>query len=536
MAESHMSAYQHPYGSRRTVVYGCRGMVATTHPLAAHAGLRVLQQGGNAIDAAVAAAASLTVVEPTSNGIGSDAFAIVWTLGQLFGLNSSGPAPRGLTREWVRRQGLDIIQPFGWSPVTVPGAPAAWVALSERFGRISLSDSLAPAVELGRAGHPVAPTVAIGWSNAVTRFQTLLTGSEFAEWFRVFAKNGRGPYPGEVWYLTDHAATLEAIGATGGRSFYEGDIAERIAAYARATGGVMMVEDLAAFQPEWVVPLSVRYRGHDIWELPPNGQGLVALTALQILEGLAAGSEAERIHYQIEALKLGFADAAAYVADPRYMPWPADTFLSPAYAAERRALISDRAAIPTAGVPVPGGTVYLCTADGEGNMVSFIQSNYRGFGSGLVIPGTGIALQNRGELFTLDANHPNSLEPGKRPFHTIIPGFVTRDGKPLGPFGVMGGFMQPQGHVQVMSRVLDDQLNPQAALDAPRFYWREGNRVAVEAAMPDNIVEELRRRGHEVDIEPLSGGFGRGQIIWRDDDGVLAGGTEPRADGHVAVW
>jgi gamma-glutamyltranspeptidase/glutathione hydrolase len=313
-------------------------------------------------------------------------------------------------------------------------------------------------------------------------------------------------------------------------------VAEKIAAFARATGGVMTVEDLADFQPEWVAPLSVRYRGHDIWELPPNGQGLVALMALQILEGLHAGSVEERIHYQIEALKLGFADAAAYVTDPRYMPWPADTFLTPGYAAERRALISGRAVVPQAGVPVPSGTVYLCTADGDGNMVSFIQSNYRGFGSGLVVPGTGIALQNRGELFTLDGDHPNSLEPGKRPFHTIIPGFVTRDGKPLGPFGVMGGFMQPQGHVQVMSRVLDEGMNPQAALDAPRFYWREKNCVAVESTMPDHIVQDLRRRGHEVDIEPMAGLFGRGEIIWRDEDGVLAGGTEPRADGQVAVW
>lgn len=536
MTESHIGALDHPYGSRRTVVYGRRGMVATAHPLAAQAGLRVLQEGGNAMDAAVATAACLTVVEPTSNGIGSDAFAIVWTEGKLFGLNSSGPAPRGLTREWVRRQGLDAISAYGWSPVTVPGAPAAWAALSERFGRLTLSESVAPAVEIGRQGHAVSPTVAAGWARTVERFQTVLTGSEFHEWFRVFTKDGRGPRPGEVWRLPDHAQTLEAIGASGGRAFYEGALGEKIADFARQTGGVMTLDDLASFRPEWVAPLSVRYRGYDVWELPPNGQGLVALMALQILEGLSASSEVERIHLQIEALKLGFADAAAYVADPRFMPWPADTFLSPAYAAGRRALIGGRAAEPTAGVPVPSGTVYLCTADGDGNMVSFIQSNYRGFGSGLVVPGTGIALQNRGELFTLDENHPNSLEPGKRPYHTIIPGFVTKDGVALGPFGVMGGFMQPQGHVQVMARVLDDGLNPQAALDAPRFYWKEGNCVAVERTMPDVVVDGLVRRGHAVVIEPERGLFGRGEIIWRDEDGTLAGGAEPRADGHVAAW
>lgn len=536
MEEWNNSANAYPYASRRTVVYGRRGMVATAHPLAAQAGLRVMQEGGNAIDAAVAAAACLTVVEPTSNGIGSDAFALVWSEGRLHGLNSSGPAPRRLTRQWVAQQGLDKIPAHGWAPVTVPGAPAAWAVLADRFGRLPLSRSVAPAVEMARQGHPVAPTVARGWARTAEYFRDILTDPMFQEWFRVFAPNGRGPNAGEMWRLTDHADTLEAIGASKGEDFYRGAIAERIAQFARETGGVMEAEDLAGYQPEWVAPLPVSFRGHEIWELPPNGQGLVALMALKILSGMTSDSDEERLHHQIEALKLGFADAAAYLTDPRFMPWAPETFLTEDYAAQRRALIGARASVPTAGVPVPSGTVYLCTADGDGNMVSFIQSNYRGFGSGLVVPGTGIALQNRGELFSLDESHPNRLEPGKRPFHTIIPGFVTRNGKPVGPFGVMGGFMQPQGHVQVVSRVLEEGLNPQSALDAPRFYWREGNRVAVEASMPEALVEALQARGHEVDVEPMAGLFGRGQIIWRDDDGVLCGGTEPRADGQVAAW
>jgi gamma-glutamyltranspeptidase/glutathione hydrolase len=529
-------AVAYPYSSRRQVVFGRRGMVATAHPLAAQAGLEVMRQGGNAIDAAVAAAACLTVVEPTSNGIGGDAFAIIWHQGRLYGLNSSGPAPQGISVDWVKAQGYETMPAFGWPAVTVPGAPAAWAVLAERFGRLPLTRTLAPAIEVAREGHPVAPTVAFYWQRGVQRLSALLKTPEYAEWYRVFAPNGRGPYPGEIWRMPDHADTLELIAQTKAQAFYQGSLAERLVRFSQETGGIMAMGDLADYQPEWVQPLSTSYRGHDVWELPPNGQGLVALMALQMLDGLEPDNDAERLHFQIEALKLAFADAAAYLADPRYMPYPPEAFLHKTYGEARRGLIGPLAATPVAGHPVPSGTVYLATADAHGNMVSYIQSNYRGFGSGLVVPGTGIALQDRGELFSLTDGHPNRLEPGKRPYHTIIPGFLTRGGQAVGPFGVMGGFMQPQGHVQVLARTLDDGCNPQAALDAPRFYWREGRHVAVEPTMPPAIIDDLTRRGHEVEIEPELGLFGRGEIIWRSDDGVLAGGTEPRADGYVAVW
>ncbi len=511
-------------------------MVATSHPLAAQAGIQIMQEGGNAIDAAIAAASALTVVEPTANGIGSDAFAIVWSDGKLYGLNSSGPAPRHLTLDWMKSRGFAQPPAYGWGSVTVPGAPAAWAALSRRFGRLSLASALAPAVILAEIGHPVTDSVAAGWSRAVDRFKQALRGTEYQEWFRVFAPQGVGPVPGELWRLPDHAKTLRDIGETEANAFYRGTIAQTIVDFARKTGGVISMDDLGSFAPEWVEPLSVSFRGYEVWEMPPNCQGLIALTALGILEGLKPDSPEERIHYQIEALKLGFADGFAYIGDPTSMRESAQALLDPNYLRSRRALLGERAIQATAGRPPRGGTVYLATADGEGNMVSLIQSNYRGFGSGLVVPGTGIALQNRGALFSLDPGHPNCLMPGKRPFNTIIPGFVTCDGRPLGPFGVMGGYMQPQGHVQVICRALDQNLNPQAALDAPRFYWKEGNRVAVEASMPEEIVQSLRKRGHEIEVVPDPLPFGRGQIIWRDPEGVLQGGTEPRTDGHVAVW
>lgn len=536
MSDLNVNADAYPYGSRRTVVYGRRGMVATSQPLAAQAGLRAIEQGGNAIDAAVAAAAALTVVEPTSNGIGSDAFAIVWTNNQLYGLNSSGPAPWGLTVEWVKKRGWDAIPSYGWPAVTVPGAPAAWQALSSRFGRLSLTQTLQSAVDLARFGYPVSPTVAKGWCHSVEQYREVLTEECYREWFRTFASQNRAPEPGEIWRSLDHANTLEDIGKSEANAFYRGDLAEAMVKFSNDTGGVLALDDLGDFQPEWVDPLSVSFRGYDVWELPPNGQGLVVLMALQLLERLHPTTEEERVHYQIEALKLGFSDLDAHVGDLKSMHIGARELLKESYAVKRRSLIGSTAGIPKPGQPLSGGTVYLATADGEGNMVSFIQSNFRGFGSGLVVPGTGIALQNRGELFTLEEGHPNRLEPGKRPLHTIIPGFVTKDGVPMGPFGVMGGFMQPQGHVQVMSRVLEENMNPQAALDAPRFYWKEGKVVAVEPTMPMSIQAALKARGHQVEVEENLGLFGRGEIIWRSDDGVLCGATEPRADGQVAVF
>jgi len=529
---------EYPYPSQRNCVYAARGMVATSQPLAAQAGLAVLQQGGNAVDAAVATAAMLTVVEPTSNGIGSDAFALVWTGGRLHGLNSSGPSPRTLSATQLERAGLRAIPQHGFIPAMVPGAPAAWVELNRRFGRLPLTRVLAPAVDYAERGYPVSPTLGRYWQSAFAAYRKSLGGEVFRPWFDTFAPLGRAPAIGEVWRSPAHARTLRLIAETAGEAFYRGELAERTAAFSRQHGGFIRAEDLAAFRPEWVEPISVNYRGYDVWELPPNGQGLVALLALNILKGLdfAAREDAETYHRQIEALKLAFADGRRFLADPRSMDVAVSDLLSEAYAAERRKLIGDTALDPVPGQPPRGGTVYLAAADGEGNMVSYIQSNYMGFGSGVVIPETGIALNNRGCCFSLEPDHPNRLEPGKRPYNTIIPGFLTREGRPIGPFGVMGGFMQPQGHLQVIMNAVDFALNPQAALDAPRWQWIEGRTVELEHSVPAHIADALARRGHAVRWAMGSGGFGRGQIIWRQPDGVLVGGTEPRTDGQVAAW
>lgn len=528
----------YPYPSRRNCVFATRGMVATSQPLAAQAGLSILQQGGNAIDAAIATAAALTVVEPTSNGLGSDAFALIWTGGKLHGLNSSGPAPRSLSLDALKRAGLREMPRHGLTPAMVPGAPAAWVELNRRFGRLPLQQVLAPAAEYAERGYPISPTLGRNWQAAFESYRRNLTGEEFRGWFDTFAPGGRAPAVGEVWRSPGHARTLRLIGETAGEAFYRGELAERIAAFAARHGGYITQADLASFSPEWVEPLRVHYRGYDVWELPPNGQGLVALLALNILKGFTFGAreDVETYHLQIEAMKLAFADGLRFIADPRAMDVTARDLLSDAYAEERRRLIGRTALEPAPGRPPRGGTVYLAAADAEGNMVSYIQSNYMGFGCGVVIPDTGIALNNRGHTFSLDPAHPNCLEPGKRPYNTIIPGFLTRDGEAVGPFGVMGGFMQPQGHVQVITNTIDFGMNPQAALDAPRWRWVEGRSVEMEHSVRPHIVDALARRGHAVRWVLGSEGFGRGQIIWRMPDGVLVGATEPRTDGHVAAW
>ncbi|MBA4541481.1 gamma-glutamyltransferase family protein [Thermoactinomyces daqus] len=528
----------HPYPSRRSTVYAKNGMVATSQPLAAQAGLSILRQGGNAVDAAIATAATLTVVEPTSNGIGGDAFALVWTKGKLHGLNASGPAPQLLSGERLKKAGIKEIPKYGFIPVTVPGAPAAWAELSARFGKLPFAEVLRPAIDYAETGYPLSPVLQSYWSRAFQTYKKQLRGEEFAAWFDTFASEGRAPEVGEIWRSADHAKTLQSIAESKAESFYRGDLAEKIDLFSRQYGGYLRAEDLAAYKPEWVEPIHVRYRGYEVWEIPPNGQGLVTLIALNILKGFdfAERDTVDTFHKQIEALKLAFADGKKYIADPRHMRVKLEELLSDAYAEERRRLIGREALLPEAGKPPRGGTVYLCTADGEGNMVSFIQSNYMGFGSGLVVPGTGIALHNRGHNFTLDETHANWLQPGKKPYHTIIPGFLTKGNKPVGPFGVMGGFMQPQGHLQVIMNSIDFGLNPQAALDAPRWQWIDGKTVEVEHSTPAHLVEALARRGHDVRWSLGSGSFGRGQIIWRQENGVLAGGTEPRTDGQIAAW
>lgn len=531
-------ALHYPYASRRTAVYARRGMVTTSQPLAAQAGLRILQRGGNAIDAALATAAALTVLEPTSNGIGGDAFALVWSGNQLHGLNASGPAPRRISLDALRKSGLSEMPRRGFPPVTVPGAPAAWAELAERFGRLPLLEVLEPAIEYATHGFPISPTLGKLWGQAYASHTRELRGDAFGAWFTTFAPQGAPPAPGEIWRSPEHAQTLQSIGETGAESFYRGELAERIEAFSVQHGGYLRADDLASFQPEWVQPLHVAYRGYEVWELPPNGHGVVTLMALNLLKGfeLDIRDTATSYHHQIEALKLAYADGKQYITDPKFMQVRVEDLLSDAYADERRRLIGARAHDPVPGSLPDGGTVYLCAADAEGNMISYIQSNYQGFGSGLVVPGTGIALHNRGHSFSLDPGHANRLEPGKRPYHTIIPGFLTRGGRPVGPFGVMGGFMQPQGHLQVVTNMVDFHLNPQAALDAPRWQWHAGRRVTFEPETPVALVRQLARMGHDAVIDLNANSFGHGQIIWQLDGGVLVGGTEPRTDGQIAAW
>lgn len=534
----HVDEQHYRYPSRRSVVYGSRGMVCTASQLAAQAGLDMLKKGGNAVDAALATAICLTVVEPVSNGIGSDAFAIVWMKDHMFGLNASGWAPAGISAEAVRARGHAAMPKRGWIPVTVSGAPGAWAALSRRFGRLPFGELFEPAIAYAREGYPVSSFVACEWRKEYNELANLRDDPALSGWFSTFLIDGRPPRAGEIMKLPDHVRALEALRDSECEAFYRGEIAGAIDAFARGTGGYVRKEDYAAWAPEWVEPVSVNYRGYDVWELPPNGHGIVPLMALNILSGFdfAARDTAETLHRQMEAMKMAFADGDRYITDPRYMKAAVADLLSPRYGALRRGEITDRALPPRAGDPACGGTVYLCTADGEGNMVSYIQSNYCHFGSGVVIPGWGIALQNRGYNFSLDADHVNCLAPRKRTYHTIIPGFLTRGGRAVGPFGVMGGFMQPQGHLQVVTNAIDFHMNPQEALDAPRWQWTGGLHFDMEPGIPLQVVEQLQAMGHDIRILEDMSQFGRGEIIWRNEEGVLVGATEPRADGAAAAW
>lgn len=534
-----MDALKYKYPSRRTLVYGSRGMTATTQPLAAQAGLEMLRRGGNAVDAAVATAACLTVVEPTSNGIGGDAFALVWTGGKLHGLNSSGHAPSLADADELLNGGWEKMPLYGWKAVTVPGAPAAWAALNAKFGRLPLDVLLEPAIHYARSGFPVSPTVSLLWKKAFAGFAKNLHGGEFAHIFECFTAEGKAPAAGQIWRCEAQARTLEKIAETSAAAFYTGELAEAIDRFSKEHDGWLRAEDLAAFAPEWVEPIGVNYRGYDVWEIPPNGQGIVALMALNILKKFELSERecARSYHLQIEAIKLAFAEALAEVGDPRHMRRSVAELLSEEFAERRAALIDPAVAgLPTSERQTSGGTVYLAAADGEGNMVSMIQSNYRGFGSGLCVPGTGITLHNRGNNFSLDPASPNFLAPGKRPYHTIIPGFITKDNEAVGPFGVMGAFMQPQGHLQMIANMVDFALNPQEALDAPRWQWTEGKRVGLEQGVENHIIKELAAMGHEVYVDYDHSSYGRGQMILRGEEGALMGATEPRADGYVAVY
>ncbi|CCQ93434.1 Gamma-glutamyltransferase [[Clostridium] ultunense Esp] len=528
------------YPSRRNVIYGKKGMVATGNPLAANAGLEILKKGGNAIDAAIATAAALTVVEPTANGIGGDAFALVWSRGKLHGLNASGPSPKKISIDALKERGLDGIPTTGVIPVNVPGAPAAWAELWKKFGSaLEFKELLKPAISYAKEGFIIQPGVGSVWEKSFYKYSKVLKKDKAIQgWFDTFAPEGKLMKAGDLLCLEHHGNTLEEIGDTLSESIYRGELAEKIANFFKENGGFLELSDLEEYYPEWVEPISIDYKGYDIYQLPPNGHGITVLMALNILKQLELGemNSFNSTHYQIEALKLAFVDVQKYVADPRAMKVTVDELLSMEYAKNRAKLINHKALMPEVGKPSQSGTVYLATADQYGNMVSFIQSNYMGFGSGIVIPNTGIAMHNRGCNFNLDPESANCLEGGKKSYHTIIPGFLMRDGKPVGPFGVMGGFMQPQGHLQVLINTIEYKLNPQDALDRPRWQWTGDRTIEIEQSLDNNLALQLERAGHDIVVKADSTGFGRGEIIWRDDNGVLCGACEPRTDGYVAVW
>ncbi len=530
-----------PYTSNRYPIVARNGMVATGSPLASAAGLEILRKGGNAVDAAIATAAALTVVEPTANGIGSDAFAIIWMKDQLYGLNASGYAPQNISIEKVleKEGNISEMPTFGWTPVTVSGAPKAWAELSKRFGKLSLSECLAPAITYAREGYPAAPGLSRMWKRALKRYTDVCNGKiEFDEWFKTFTFEGQAPEVGQLIKLPNHANTLEEIGSTNADSFYSGNLADKIVACSDKFGGFMSKQDYSDYQVSWVDPLKVNYRGYDICEIPPNGQGIVALMALNILKEFKFDKKecVDTYHKQFEAMKMAFKNGMYFVTDPAHMKVSPQSLIDPAYGASMSKEITDSAQSPEITQPPTSGTVYLCTADGEGNMVSYIQSNYMGFGSGIVVEGTGISLQNRGHDFSLDKTHANVLAPRKKTYHTIIPGFIMKDNKAIGPFGVMGGYMQPQGHVQVAMNLIDFGLNPQMALDAPRWQWIKGKKFMVENTFDNAIAKQLAERGHAIEIALDNVVFGRGQIIIRMDNGTLIGGCESRTDSNIACY
>jgi len=530
-----------PYSSARLPLFA-RNIVSTSHPLAAQAGLRMMLKGGNAVDAAIAAAAAMTITEPVSNGLGSDAFCILWDGNKLHGLNASGPAPQAWTPEYFHNKyGQDAVNPpkRGWDSVTVPGAVGAWAAMSERFGKLPFADLMQPAIEIAERGYLMPVVVQQKWDAATPLLQSL---PGFAESFLPW---GRAPNVGELFQFKAAAKGLRAIAETKGRAFYEGEIAEALVRFSNQHGGAMSLQDLAAYRPEWVEPIAQNYRGYTLHEIPPNGQGIAALIALGILDNFdIASMKVDGIdsqHLQIEAMKLAFADVYRYVADPRYMEVTPAQMLDPAYLKSRAQLIDMKKAQDfKAGNPVKGGTIYLTAADENGMMVSFIQSNYMGFGSGVVEPTFGVSLQNRGFGFSTDlkgANAANLVAPGKRPFQTIIPAFLTKDGQPVMSYGVMGGNMQPQGHMQTLVRMLDYGQNPQTACDAPRWRFNEGLSINAEANMDRNTVQGLNDLGHQLEvINDSYQDFGAGQFIWRMGDTKVEGyvaASDPRRDGQA---
>ena len=526
--------FTNPYPSARSAVLG-RNVVSTSQPLAAPAGLRMLLAGGNAVDAALATAMALTVVEPTGCGLGSDGFAIVWDGKELHGLNASGRSPATWSAD--RFSGRDAMPDKGWDAVTVPGAVSAWSALSSRFGRLPFADLAQPAIDYARNGFAVSPIISRLWAMGGAR---LGDQPGFAD---CFLPGGRAPHAGEVFRSEAHARTLEAIAESHGESFYRGALARQIAAHAREHGGALTEDDLANHKTDWCGTLAQPFANSVVHELPPNGQGIATLMALGMLQALGIGNQpldhVDTVHLSIEAMKLALADLYQYNADIDAMQIAPSALLDPAYLAERARLIDrTKAGDPGHGAPKPGGTVYVAAADASGMMVSFIQSNYMGFGSGIVVPGTGISLQNRGHGFSLAQGHANQVGSAKRPSHTIIPAFAMHaDGTPQMAFGVMGGPMQSQGHLQMALRVLRYGQNPQAAADAPRWRVTGGRQVAVEPGFDAGVVSELIARGHDVKAEPGNGvfAFGGAQLVLKQEGGYIAG-SDPRKDGQAVAY
>ena len=520
--------FSNPYTSTRLPLFA-RNVVSTSHPLGAQAGLRMMLKGGNAVDAAIAAAAAMTIVEPVSNGLGSDAFCILWDGKELHGLNGSGRAPQSWTPDYFKRKyGADAATPpkRGLDSVTVPGAVASWVAMSERFGKLPFADLMEPAIEIAERGYLLPTVVQQKWAAATAE---LKSQPGFAQSFLPW---GRAPNVGELFQFKAAARALRAIAETQGAAYYGGTIASAIEKFSAQNGGSITAKDFESYQPEWVKPIARDYRGYTLHEIPPNGQGIAALIALGILGKFdMAGLPVDGVdsqHLQIEAMKLAFADVYKYVAEPSSMAVTAEQMLDDAYLASRAKLIDMKKAQDFgAGNPVKGGTIYLTAADEDGMMVSFIQSNYMGFGSGCVEPEFGISLQNRGHGFSLQPG-ANQVAPGKRPFHTIIPAFLSKDGQPVMSYGVMGANMQPQGHMQTLVRMLDYGQNPQAACDAPRWRYNAGMEINVEAAMDARTVQGLTERGHRVEvINDSYQDFGAGQFIWRAGN--------PKTEGYVAA-
>ncbi|MEM7099877.1 MAG: gamma-glutamyltransferase family protein [Pseudomonadota bacterium] len=516
--------FDQPYAAPRSPVCA-QNIVATSQPLATQAGIQALKRGGNAVDAALAAAITLTVVEPCMNGVGSDAFTIIWDGKALHGLNGSGKSPKGWTPE--RFAGQEQMPGLGWDSVTVPGAVSVWAEVSDKFGSLAFESLFEEAIQYARDGFHVGPVSSQIWQLAPQMYPGF---TDFAEHFFP------APQPGQLFRRPDLATTLEEIAATRGESFYRGALAQKIVSASDAAAGVMNLDDLAAHAPFWVDPVGQAYQDATLHEIPPNGQGLAAQIALGILNHLEVPKldSPDSIHLQIEAMKVAIRAAFDHFADPDYMQTPVADLLDTEKLKAVANQITDRASpVPPQALPVSNDTVYLCTADASGMMVSFIQSNYMAFGSGVVVPGTGIALQNRGSGFTLEPGHPNQVGPEKRPFHTIIPGFVTKNGQADMAFGVMGGHMQAQGHVQMVTRIYDHQQNPQTASDAPRWIVHPDFTIGLEAGTPKRVLEDLAARGHQVSIDPVHTTFGGAQLIKRHEGGYIAG-SDHRKEGCAA--